>query len=497
MSTQRTDTSNRRLSSHGHGGLNETSPLLPDAPRSHDRPGKLYDEGAFTWKSEFWLMCRSAGPLIITYLLQYSSNVITTIVAGRLGAEDLAAASISLTAMAIPGFALFEGMATALDTLCAQAYGSGHRTGVGLHIQRMLLLMAVAIVPVGALWMCAPWILPLVVRQEFLPVKASAFLRVSVAGLPGYAFFEAGKRFLQAQGDFNTALLVLVLCAPVNALLSWLFAIKLGMGLQGAALGQALANNLRPILLLGLIVFFRKWSHECWGGWSRSCLREWGPMVRLSVAGSIVILAEWMAFEILCVSTSYIGTEYLAAQSVLVTVAIIMWHVPFSISIAVTTRIGNLIGGGAVQLARRAAVMYSIVFVGAGLLVGTLLFVLRNELAFIFSKDSAVREIATGSMFTVSIFHTLDAISCGCNGMMRGLARQSVSAWVVMLVNYLGAVPLALWLELGAPHLKLNGLWMGYGCGLLLTAVLQCGYMKWLRWADLIEDVRKREAEET
>ena len=36
---------------------------------------------------------------------------------------------------------------------------------------------------------------------------------------PGYALFEATKRFLQAQGIFGASTLVLFIAAPINAVL--------------------------------------------------------------------------------------------------------------------------------------------------------------------------------------------------------------------------------------------------------------------------------------
>lgn len=269
--------------------------------------------------SELRLLAAYSLPLIATYLLQYSFFVITTIVAGHLGPDDLAAESIGVMTMNVVGLAIFEGMATALDTLCAQAYGSGNLVGVGLHIQRMLLLMAVSCVPIGIVWATSSWFLPLFLKQPELAVKAGSFLRYSLVGLPGYAAFEALKRFLQAQGECNVGMVVLIICAPVNAVLSWAFAFHLGMGLAGAALGTALSNNLRFVLLLLYIVSpMGTWSHGCWGGFSRDALRKWGPMSALSVAGAAATLAEWGAFEILIFSTSYLSTEHLAAQTVLV-----------------------------------------------------------------------------------------------------------------------------------------------------------------------------------
>ncbi|KAL5620119.1 hypothetical protein FOBRF1_003365 [Fusarium oxysporum] len=450
--------------------------------------------------AEAKLLCQYSLPLIATYLLQYSFTVITTIVAGRLGAEELAASSLGLTTINIIGFTIFEGMATALDTLCAQAYGSGRYTGVGMHIQRMIVFMSIVMIPVGAIWLCSHWILPLLVPQRSLALKAASFLRVSLVGLPGYAFFEAGKRFLQAQGEFAPGMVILIICAPVNAFLSWYFAVKLDMGLDGAAFGQALANNLRPALLLLYVVFISKKSHRCWSGWdSRAAFafREWGPMVRLSVASTAVNLAEWLAFEILMVSTSYLGTRHLAAQTVLNTLSIVTWHIPFSISVAVTTRFGHLVGAGALKEARRAAILYTGVFTVVGILDGAFLYVLRNPLADMFSDDSTVRDLATGSMVAVACFQVIDSIICGTNGVLRGLAKQSVAAWVVLAVNYLAAVPFAIWLELGSPDLKLDGLWIGLGSGMVIIAIIECVYMKWISWQDCVNDAKEREDDGT
>ncbi|KAJ2987093.1 hypothetical protein NUW58_g4693 [Xylaria curta] len=466
----------------------ESTPLLPE-PSSQGIVSSARDDD---W-SELWLLVRYSVPLISTYLLQYSWCIIVTFISGHLSADDLAAASVGMTTMNIIGFAAFEGMATALDTLCSQAYGSGSLTGVGLYVQRMLILMAFAAVPIGAIWAASPWILSLFVKQHHLAVMAGTFLRVSIIGMPGYASFEALKRFLQAQGNFKAAMCILVVCAPVNALLSWLFAFKFGMGLAGAALGTALTNNLRPTLLVLYIMSpAGRWSHQCWGGfsWSALSVSKFGPMIKLSVAGSLVNLAEWAAFEIVAFSTSYLSTKHLAAQTVLTTISVVSWHIPFSVSVGISTRIGHLIGAGLLATARRAAILYGCVFAFIGCFDGLVIFLLRHHLPQFFSDDPTVCALAAKTMLAVSVFQVIDGFICYTNGMLRGLGRQSVAAWVVTLVNYLGAVPLAIWLELGPSGLELNGVWIGVGSGMVVIATVECCYMKILRWQNCVDNVK-------
>jgi len=65
--------------------------------------------------------------------------------------------------------------------------------------------------------------MPLFVEDEELAVLAGTFLRVSSLGVPRYAAFEIGKRFLQAQGDFWGGLFALLVSTPVLIILNWLF----------------------------------------------------------------------------------------------------------------------------------------------------------------------------------------------------------------------------------------------------------------------------------
>lgn len=496
-----------------HDRADERAPLLSGRPASAPGHDRGPEGGVIHWRSELALLLKYSLPLIATYLLQYSFFVITIMIAGHLGADDLAAASIGATTMNVVGLSILEGMATALDTLCAQAYGSGHKVGVGLHIQRMLALMGLSLVPVGLAWVFSPWILPLFVKQHHLAVKAGVFLQYSLVGLPGYGAFEAGKRFLQAQGDCNVGMVVLIVCAPVNAALSYWLAFPMGMGLAGAALGSALSNNLRFILLLLYIISpLGRWSHVCWGGLSRDALRNWGPMASLSFAGVIVLIGEWAAFEILTFSTSYLSTDHLAAQTLLVclmlflpphparsltssqtTAIVVVWHIPFSISVALSTRIGHLIGSGFVDTARRATALYSFVFVIVGLFNAAVLYFFRYPIVSVFTKDPAIRELAVDSMWLAAVFEVIDSVVCGTNGLLRGLGKQSAAAYIAVSVNYLEAVPLAMWLELGAPALGLDGVWIGFGSGVALTIALECLYVRLLDWQGVVDKVKCRE----
>lgn len=258
---------------------------------------------------------------------------------------------------AITCLAPFQGLATSLDTLCAQAYGSGHKHLVGLQFQRMTCFLLCLSVPVAVLWLFAEDILKHLVPEPESARLAGLYLRVMIFSLPGFIIFECGKRFTQAQGLFRATTCVLILAAPVNVFINWLLVWHLGYGFVGAPIAIAITDNLLPILLFLYVRFID--GHQCWGGFSKKAFANWWVMIRLALPGMIMVEAEWLAFEIITLLSSRFGPEYLAAQSVLATLTSISYQIPFPMSIAASTRIANLIGAGLVDAAKTTAKVVS------------------------------------------------------------------------------------------------------------------------------------------
>jgi MATE family multidrug resistance protein len=176
-----------------------------------------------TWWRETQVIGKYSLPLMVTFLLQYSLTVASIFTVGHLGTIELGAASLASMTVNITGSAVYQGLATSLDTLCAQAYGSGKKKLVGLQMQRMVYFLWVLTIPISILWLLADKILVFIIPEKEVALLASQYLKVVILGLPGYACFESGKRFVQAQGIFTASLYVLLICAPLNAFMNWFF----------------------------------------------------------------------------------------------------------------------------------------------------------------------------------------------------------------------------------------------------------------------------------
>ena len=159
-------------------GTTETTPLLgdPELPYGgQDSPTTLNKkwesavmEGKIktTWQREAKVIGRYSAPLILTFLLQYSLTVASIFTVGHLGKVELGAVSLASMTSNITGYAIYQGLATSLDTLCSQAYGSGHKKLVGLQMQRMVYFLFVITIPIGVIWLSAGRILESIVPEK-------------------------------------------------------------------------------------------------------------------------------------------------------------------------------------------------------------------------------------------------------------------------------------------------------------------------------------------
>lgn len=151
-----------------------------------------------------------------------------------------------------------------------------------------------------------------------------------------------------------------------------------------------------------------------------------------------MVEAEWLAFDITFVfASAWLGAKYLAAQSVLFNFSILIYHIPFPASIAASTRLGHLIGSGALGAARIAVTTYYVIFLGIGLFDLSFIMAMRDVIPRVFSDDDEVRSIVSTMMPVVALFQLLDSTTALSNGLLRGLGRQNIGGWVNLLVYYL------------------------------------------------------------
>ncbi|ATY65309.1 MATE efflux family [Cordyceps militaris] len=476
---------------HGRGG--DTTPTDSDSEDVEQQWVDAVASGRIrtTWQRETKTVVTYCIPLITTFALQYSINVASIFAVGRIGKMELGAVSLANMSNAITCLAPFQGLATSLDTLCAQAYGSGHKHLVGLQCQRMALFLLSLSGPVILIWCFSEQILVRLVPEAETARLASMYLKVCIASIPGVILFECGKRFTQAQGLFRATTYVLLIAAPFNIFINWLLVWKLEYGFIGAPIAVAITENLLPILLFLYIRFVD--GRQCWGGMSRRAFSNWGVMIKLALPGMIMIEAEWLAFEFMTLFASRFGSEYLAAQSVLGTLTSISYQIPFPMSIAASTRVANLIGAGLVDAAKITAKVTFWLAASISIFNFFVFVLFRYQLPLLFTNDKEVIGLVAQVMPAVAIMQVFDGLSAGAHGLLRGIGKQAIGGPINLIAYYLVSLPLSIGLAFGLGW-RLEGLWIGVTAGLLIVTVIEYLYLWKTDWSSAVDEAANRNA---
>ncbi|KAF1897345.1 hypothetical protein Lal_00035048 [Lupinus albus] len=98
---------------------------------------------------ELWSM---ALPITAMNMLVFVRAVVSVLFLGWLGSLELAGGALSIGFTNITGYSVLVGLASSLEPVCSQAYGSKNWDLLSLSLQRMVLILLMAIMPISLLW---------------------------------------------------------------------------------------------------------------------------------------------------------------------------------------------------------------------------------------------------------------------------------------------------------------------------------------------------------
>ncbi|QFZ28045.1 putative ethionine resistance-conferring protein [Clavispora lusitaniae] len=507
---------NRRRSSVAHEIIQEERDFLKvnniAVNENDDEEVASVFEGAITSKRihdttatiELISLIKSSVPLVMTFLLQNSLSTVSVFTVGHLGAVELAAVSMGSMTANITGYATIQGIATALDTLCPQAFGAKKYHLVGDYMQKCIALIFVIMLPVLFIWIFFGYdLITLLLPDKATAKLAAAYLKYLSPGIPAYILFECGKRFLQSQGVYHISTYVLLFAAPSNLIMNVLFVKKFGY--LGAPIAVAINYWLMFLGLLISTVYFVEAESTpaalhplvCWNGLDiRKAFKGWKKLVSLAVPGLIMLEAEFLAFEILTLMASYLGTLELAAQSVGSTMASLTYQVPFAIGIASSTRIANFLGAGLGEAAKKTTK----VALSFGLCISIFnflaLYLFQGPIANLFTNDERVIALIKQVMWLVALMQISDAMNANSAGCLRGQGQTKIGGIVNLVSYYVVGIPLSIYLSFYSPWKgTLHGLWIGSTVALTIIGSVQSYYALSVDFEKLCDDARKRTSE--
>lgn len=474
----------------------ETSALLPKGTDGSENDtsqeeGEIYDvlpedttPSTKLIRHEFWVLTKGSIPVILAYTLQNSLQTISILIVGRASPKDLSTAAFSYMFAMCTGWLIGMGGSTALDTLASSSFtGSKSKHDLGILLQRSFIVLSLFYVPVVVLWLFSEPLFRALGQSEDLSRDSAKFLTCLIPGGLGYIYFEAMKKYLQAQEIMRPGTYILLITSPISAALNWLFVYTLGWGIFAAPFATGIGYWLS---FLGLVLYTRFVAgSECWGGWTMKSFHHMGTFAKLAILGVIHVGTEWWAFEIVALAAGRLGEIPLASQSVIMTADQVMNTIPFGIGVAASARVGNMLGSRNAKGAARSANTAAWLSMLMGTVVLAILMGTRNVFAKIFNDDEQVVKLTAEVLPYVALFQIADGLNGSCGGSLRGMGRQHIGAAVNIVSYYCGALPLGIYLAFHG--WGLGGLWVGQCIALYLVGFAEWVIVAWSNWEHQVE----------
>ncbi|KAL9682499.1 hypothetical protein QQ045_014298 [Rhodiola kirilowii] len=407
-----------------------------------------------------------ALPVTGMNILVYIRAVVSVLFLGRLGRLELAGGALSIGFTNITGYSVLVGLASGLEPVCSQAYGCKNWPLLTVSLQRMVLIMSLAVIPIGLLWINLGPVMLLLGQDQEITSTAAVYCLYSLPDLVTNMFLQPLRVFLRSQRVTKPMMYSTMIAVAFHVPLNYFLIEVMGMGVVGVAVASVVTNLNMLMLLAGYALYAcdLRWGGigEVWGGV--------GPLMKVAVPSCIGICLEWWWYEIVTVLAGYLPNPKLAvaATGIIIQTTSLMYTVPMALAGCVSARVGNELGTGKPFKAKLAAnvALSCAFFVGLIGVVWTVVF--RSQWANLFIKDEEVKALVISVLPIIGLCELGNCPqTTGC-GILRGTARPAVGARINLLSFYLVGTPIAVmlsfWMKVG-----FSGLWLG-----LLSAQVAC-----------------------
>ncbi|XP_061371737.1 protein DETOXIFICATION 27-like [Gastrolobium bilobum] len=402
----------------------------------HDFCKKLWIE-----TKKLWLI---VGPSIFSRVAAFTMNVVTQAFAGHLGDVELAAISIANTVIVGFNFGLLLGMASALETLCGQAFGAKRYHMLGVYMQRSWIV----------LFLCCFLLLPFYVFAtpflKFLgqPDDVAEWSGVVALWLIplhfSFAFQFPLQRFLQCQLKTNVIAWVSLLGLIVNVVTSWLFIYVWDFGLVGAAISLDISWW---VLVFGMFAYTACGGCPLtWTGFSLEAFSGLWEFFKLSAASGVMLCLENWYYRILVLMTGQLDNATIAVDALSVCMTINGWEmmIPLAFFAGTGVRVAIELGAGngkSAKFATQVSVAESSVI---GLLFCVIIMVFHQQFAYIFTSSSSVLQEVDHMSFLLAVTILLNSVQPVLSGVAVGCGWQAFVAYVNIGCYYLIGLPLGI-----------------------------------------------------
>lgn len=440
---------------------------------------------ALTMLSELKVQKGIAFPLMVMNLTWFAKIAITTAFLGQLGQLKLAGATLGLTFANVTGFSVLNGLCSAMEPICGQAYGAKNFRLLHKTLLMTIVLLLLVSIPISFLWLNVDKILIHFGQQEDISLVAKRYLLYLLPHLVVTSLLCPLKAYLSSQSItvpimFSSGL-ALACHIPINMLLSK------AKGLEGISMTVWISDLILVIVLATYVGVLETGKESKWkeGGWFEQSYQDLIRLLKLAGPCCLTTCLEWWCYEVLVLLTGRLAnaTVSVSVLAIVLNFDYLLYSVMLSLATCASVRVSNELGANHPNIAFQSAWVSLSVSAVFGAMGNLVIVAARGSWGCLFSHDKDIIKGVKKMLLLIALMEVVNFPLAVCGGIIRGTERP----WLAMYANlggfYLLALPLGVILAFKVAQ-GLLGLLIGFLIGIVVCLGLLIAFVVRINWEE-------------
>ena len=426
-------------------------------------------------------LLRFTLPMIAGSFLQQCYNIADTLIVGQfIGAGALAAVGSAYTLMVFL-ISIMLGLSMGSGTVFSLQYGAGQMGALhrSIYVSSLLIGAVTFLLNLAAFLWLDPILRLLQVPQDIYAMMYN-YLWIIFYGIPFTFIYNFYAALLRAVGDAVTPLWFLAVSVVLNIGLDLFFILRLGWGIEGAAIATVVAQGVSALGIMGYTYIrcpeLRLHREDL--RFDRKCLKEITSFSTLTcVQQSVMNFGSLMVQGLV----NSFGTVVMAAFAAAIKIDSFAYMPVQEFGNAFSTFIAQNYGAKRYDRIRKGVRSAFITVVIFSLIISVLVFLFAKPLMLIFVRSYETDILSVG----IDYLRIEGSFYCGIGilfllyGYYRAIRMPGMS--VILTVVSLGIrVVLSYWLA-SIPSIGVNGIWWSIPIGWFFADLIGIVYYKYRR----------------
>lgn len=294
-----------------------------------------------------------AVPAIVSNFFGFTMAVTNTVFAGHLGDSDsMAGVGIGATYLNIAVISFMLGFNSTLNTLLPQAKGFGDYHLCGVYLNRGVIVLSAALVPLGIFLTFSYPVFRLIGLEHGAAALGQTYINYSLPGMLFLGLSDINRRFLQVMGYQTGPMFITIFFSVIHAVFVYLLSEAAGLKVMGIGLATTMSNLVN---MIACYIFTTKFTEarllkEAWflpkGAAAKECFNVQGLLEYFKIGLSCIGMSafEWWSYELMLVFAARLSVNESATQVIILNYCSLAFMLPLGFSISASIFVGKEVG---------------------------------------------------------------------------------------------------------------------------------------------------------